>query len=73
MFLLLFLFISLLILVYIAKLRITHVCVRTYKQRGIGNALADCSIDFAESRGECIGWRQGEDDISNDISNEYYC
>lgn len=73
MFLLLFLFISLLILVYIAKLRIAHVCVRTYKQIGIRNALADCSIDFAESRGECIGLRQGEDSISNGISNEYYC
>ena len=42
MFLLLFLFISLLILVYIAKLRIAHVRVRTYKQKGIEDALADC-------------------------------
>jgi hypothetical protein len=30
-------------------------------------------IVFAESRDECIGWRQGEDGISNGISNEYYC
>ena len=27
-------------------------------------------IVFAESRDECIGWRQGEDGISNGISNE---
>lgn len=73
MFLLLFLFIPLLILVYIAKLRIAHVRVRTYKHRGVEDALADCNIDFAESRGECIGLRQGEDSISNGISNEYYC
>lgn len=73
MFLLLFLFISLLILVYIAKLRIAHVCVRTYKQRGVEDTLADCVHCFAESRGECMGLRQGEDGISNGISNEYYC
>lgn len=73
MFLLLFLFISLLILVYIAKLRIAHVRVRTYKHRGVEDALADCGHCFAESRDECIGWRQGEDGISNGISNEYYC
>ncbi len=73
MFLLLFLFISLLILVYIAKLRIAYVRVRTYKQRDVEDTLANCSIDFAESRGECIGLRQGEDSISNGISNEYYC
>lgn len=73
MFLLLFLFISLLILVYIAKLRITHVCVCTYKQRGVEDAFADCVHCFAESRDECMGLRQGEDGISNGISNEYYC
>ena len=73
MFLLLFLFISLLILVYIAKLRIAYVRVHTYKHRGVEDTLADCVHCFAESRGKCMGLRQGEDGISNGISNEYYC
>lgn len=30
-------------------------------------------IAFAESRDECMGLWQGEDGISNGISNEYYC